>query len=132
MFETARNNGSVVDLNGLEKVEEVDKYTVKFTLKEAQTTFINSLVVTGIVPKHAYGKDYAENPIGSGPYQLVQWDKGQQLIVKANPEYYGNKPYFQKITFLFLSEDATFAAAQAGNVDVASIPAHLVSNKYLA
>ena len=122
-FETALNNGSVVDLNVLEKVEAVDDHTVKFTLKEAQTTFINSLVVTGIVPKHAYGKDYAENPIGSGPYQLVQWDKGQQLIVKANPEYYGKKPYFQKITFLFLSEDATFAAAQAGNVDVAAIPA---------
>ena len=122
-FETATNNGSVVDLNGLEKVEAVDDYTVKFTLKEAQSTFINSLVVTGIVPKHAYGKDYAENPIGSGPYQLVQWDKGQQLIVKANPEYYGNKPYFQKITFLFLNEDATFAAAQAGEVDVAAIPA---------
>ena len=31
--------------------------------------------------------------------KLVQWDKGQQLIVKANPEYYGKKPYFKKITF---------------------------------
>ncbi len=122
-FETAQKNGSVVDLNVLEKVEAVDDYKVTFTLKEAQSTFINSLVVTGIVPKHAYGKDYAENPIGSGPYQLVQWDKGQQLIVKANPEYYDKQPYFQKITFLFLSEDATFAAAQAGEVDVAAIPA---------
>ena len=117
------NNGSVVDLNGLEKVETVNDTTVKFTLKEAQSTFMNALVATGIVPEHAYGKDYAENPLGSGPYQLVQWDKGQQLIVKANPEYYGHKPYFQKITFLFLNEDATFAAAGAGEVDVASIPA---------
>ena len=124
-FETALNNGSVVDLNVVEKVEVVDDFTVKFMLKEAQSTFINSLVVTGIVPKHAYGKDYAENPIGSGPYQLVQWDKGQQLIVKANPEFYDKKPYFQKITFLFLSEDATYAAAQAGEVDVAAIPASL-------
>ena len=122
-FETAQKNGSVVDLNVLEKVEAVDDYKVTFTLKEAQSTFINSLVVTGIVPKHAYGKDYAENPIGSGPYQLVQWDKGQQLIVKANPEYYGKQPYFQKVTFLFLNEDATFAAAQAGEVDIAAIPA---------
>lgn len=122
-FETALNNGSVVDLNVLENVEAVNDTTVRFTLKEPQSTFINTLVVTGIVPEHAYGKDYAENPIGSGPYQLVQWDKGQQLIVKANPEYYGKKPYFQKVTFLFLNEDATFAAAQAGEVDVAAIPA---------
>lgn len=128
-FETAQKNGSVVDFNVLEKVEAVDNHTVKFTLKEAQSTFINSLIVTGIVPKHAYGKDYAENPIGSGPYQLVQWDKGQQLIVKVNPEYYDQKPYFQKITFLFLSEDATFAAAQAGKVDIAAIPASFSKQK---
>ncbi|MET3317861.1 UNVERIFIED_ORG: peptide/nickel transport system substrate-binding protein [Peribacillus simplex] len=122
-FETATKNGSVVDLNGMDKVEAMDDYTVKFTLKEPQSTFVNSLVGTGIVPKHAYGADYAENPIGSGPYQLVQWDKGQQLIIKANPEYYDKKPYFKKITFLFLNEDASFAAAQAGKVDLAYIPA---------
>lgn len=122
-FETATNNGSVVDLNGMDKVEAMDDYTVKFTLKEPQSTFVNSLVGTGIVPKHAYGADYAENPIGSGPYQLVQWDKGQQLIIKANPEYYDKKSYFKKITFLFLNEDASFAAAQAGKVDLAYIPA---------
>lgn len=122
-FETATKNGSVVDLNGMDKVEAMDNYTVKFTLKEPQSTFVNSLVGTGIVPKHAYGADYAENPIGSGPYQLVQWDKGQQLIIKANPEYYDKKSYFKKITFLFLNEDASFAAAQAGKVDLAYIPA---------
>ncbi|MFI8491582.1 ABC transporter substrate-binding protein [Peribacillus butanolivorans] len=122
-FETATKNGSVVDLNGMDKVEAMNDYTVKFTLKEPQSTFVNSLVGTGIVPKHAYGADYAENPIGSGPYQLVQWDKGQQLIIKANPEYYDKKSYFKKITFLFLNEDASFAAAQAGKVDLAYIPA---------
>ena len=129
-FETAQKNGSVIDLNVLEKVEANEDYKVTFTLKEPQSTFISSLIVTGIVPKHAYDKDYAENPIGSGPYQLVQWDKGQQLIVKANPEYFGEQPYFQKITFLFLSEDATFAAAQAGKVEVAAIPASFRNRKF--
>ncbi|MGE7924957.1 ABC transporter substrate-binding protein [Viridibacillus arvi] len=128
-FETAINNGSVVDLNGMSKVEAVDDYTVKFTLKEPQSTFVNSLVATGIVPKHAYGKDYAENPIGSGPFQLVQWDKGQQVIVKVNPEYYDKKPNFKQITFLFLNEDAAFAAAQAGTVDLAYIPAAFSKQK---
>lgn len=122
-FETASKNGSVVDLSVLDQVEAVNDYTVKFTLKEPQSTFVNSLIGTGIVPKHAYSADYAENPVGSGPFQLVQWDKGQQLIIKANPEYYDKQPYFKKITFLFLNEDASFAAAQAGKVDLAYIPA---------
>src|SRR5699024_10258414 len=65
--------------------------------------------------------DYNENPIGSGPYQLVQWDKGQQLIVEENPHYYGDTSYFKKLTFLFPDEDAAFAAAQAGEVDVVAI-----------
>lgn len=122
-YEQAANNGSVVDLNNLENVTLIDDYTVEFTLKKAQSTFVNSLIATGIVPKHAYGEDYATNPIGSGPYRLVQWDRGQQLIVETNPLYYEDQPYFKKLTFLFLNEDAAFAAAQTGEVDVVSIPA---------
>lgn len=128
-FETAAASGSVIDLNGLEKVEAVDNTTVTFTLREVQSTFVNNLVATGIVPKHAYDENYSENPVGSGPFQLVQWDRGQQMIVKSNPEYYSKKPYFKKLTFVFLNEDAAFAAAQAGTVDLAYIPAALSNRK---
>lgn len=122
-FEKAATSGSVVDLNALESVKAIDDTTVEFQLKEVQSTFVNHLVATGIVPAHAYGEDYAENPIGSGPFKMVQWDKGQQLIVSANELYYEGTPYFKKLTFLFLNEDAAFAAAQAGTVDFAYIPA---------
>ncbi|SUD90561.1 ABC transporter substrate-binding protein [Psychrobacter phenylpyruvicus] len=130
-FEKALQSASVVDLNILQKVEAIDDTVVRFTLKKPQSTFVNSLVATGIVPEHAYDNNYAQNPIGSGPYQLVQWDKGQQLIVKENPEYYGKHPYFKKLTFLFLSEDAAFAAAQAGTVDMTYLPAAF-SNKEIS
>ncbi|WP_309121798.1 ABC transporter substrate-binding protein [Paenibacillus sp.] len=122
-FETAASSGSVVDLQILDRVEAVDEFTVRFTLKQAQSTFLHSLIATGIVPEHVHDGNYATHPVGSGPFQLVQWDKGQQLIVTANPRYYGAKPFFEKITFLFLDEDAAFAAARAGTVDVAYIPA---------
>jgi len=120
-FQTAKESGSIIDLSNLEKVEALDPFTVVFTLKEPESTFIYLLVTTGIVPKHAYDEHYNEKPIGSGPYQLVQWDKGQQIIVEANPSYYGEKPFFKKLTFLFLEEDAAFAAAQAGEVDVVAV-----------
>lgn len=122
-FDTASKSGSVIDLNVMEMVEATDTFVVKFFLKQPQSTFINSLISTGIVPKHAHGDGYSEQPIGSGPFKFVQWDKGQQLIVEVNPEYYGTKPSFKKLTFLFLSEDAAFAAAKAGQVDMAQIPA---------
>lgn len=121
-FETAAKSGSAIDLSNLKSVEAIGEHSVKFTLKEPQSTFMQMLVATGIVPKHAHGTDYAQKPIGSGPFKLVQWDKGQQVIVEPNPEYYGPKSQFKKITFLFLNEDAAFAAAKAGKVDVTAIP----------
>ena len=122
-YDKAAEAGSVVDLNVIDEVRVIDDLTVEFILKEPQSTFANTLIATGIIPEHAYDEDYATNPLGSGPYKFVQWDKGQQLIVEANPEYYDEKPYFKKLTFLFLNEDAAFAAAQAGNVDITYIPA---------
>lgn len=121
-FNTAATSGSVVDLTQLETVTALDDYTVEFRLRQPQSTFIHRLITMGIVPQHAHGPDYGRNPIGSGPYKLVRWDEGQQLIVEANPHYYGPKPHFQRLVFLFLDEDAAFAAARAGEVQVVSVP----------
>ena len=46
---------------------------------------------------------------------MKQWDKGQQVIFEANPDYYGEQPKIKKVTVLFMEEDAALAAArQAG------------------
>lgn len=126
-FQTTAQSGSVVDLNYLEKVEAIDKYQVKFILKTAQSPFIYAVAKTGIVPKHAHNEKYGDHPIGSGPYKFVQWDKSQQLIVEANQNYYGKKPFFKKVTFLYYNEDASFAAAKAGEIDVAFTNPNLAS-----
>ena len=120
-YDTTSKSGSVTDLTNIKSVEALDSYTVKFTLNNQQSTFINILAKTGIVPKHAHNQDYAQKPIGSGPYKFVQWDKGQQLIAEVNTEYYGQKPFFKKITFLYLTEEASFAAAKSGKVDIAAV-----------
>ena len=121
-FQTAQESDSIVDLNNLKQVTQLDDYTIKFTLNEPQSTFIYTLISTGIVPKHLYDETYNENPIGSGPFQLLQWNKGEQLIVVENPYYYGEKPFFKKLTFLFSTEETAFAMAKAGEVDVVSVP----------
>ncbi len=120
-FETAAKSGSIVDLSVLKEIKTSGNYSIQFILNKPQSTFITNLLSLGIVPKHGYGKDYASNPVGSGPYKLVQWNKGQQLIVETNLEYYGQKPYFNKITFLFLNEDAAFAASKVGTVDISYV-----------
>lgn len=121
-FETAAKRGSTIDLTNLQSVHSPEPYVVEFKLKEPQSTFITHLLSIGIVPKHVHGEHYARDPVGSGPYKLVQWDRGQQLIVEANPLYYGEQPVFRRLTFLFLQDDVALGAARAGQVDVVAIP----------
>jgi peptide/nickel transport system substrate-binding protein len=121
-FNTAIGSNSELDMSNLEKATAINDTAVKFELKEPQSSFIWKLRYVGIVPEHAYEKDtYGSNPIGSGPYKLVQWDKSQQAIFELNEDYYGEKPYFKKITMLFLDKDTAFAAAKSGEVDIAEI-----------
>ena len=128
-FNTAANASGSLDLSMLDKAVAVGNYTVEFYLDDPQSTFIYKLVNLGIIPEHAYNESYGQNPIGSGPYKFVQWDKGQQVIFEANPDYYGEEPYFQKLTLLFMASDTAFAAAKAGQVDIAEIPASYANQK---
>ena len=51
-------------------------------------------------------------------FHMKQWDKGQQVIFEANPDYYGEAPKMKHVTVLFMEEDAAFAAVQAGQADL--------------
>ena len=118
-FQTAKNSQSALDLSNLADCEAVDPHQLRITLHQPSSTFLHTAATLGIVPAHAYGEDYADHPIGSGPWRFVQWNKGEQLILEANQDYYGEIPKIQRLTLVFMDEDAAFAAAQAGQVDVA-------------
>ena len=121
-FNTAIGSNSELDMSNLENAKAINDTSVEFKLKEPQSSFIWRLRYVGIVPEHAYKKEtYGSNPVGSGPYKLIQWDKGQQAIFKLNEDYYGKKPFFKKITMLFLDKETAFAAAKSGDVDIAEV-----------
>ncbi len=128
-FTQAKQGGGKVDLNHLANATVTGKYDLTLSLSQRDTTFINRLITLGIVPKHAYNKDYGRNPIGSGPYKLTEWTEGQQMVAEINPHYYGKKPFFKKITFLFTDEDTSFAAARAGKVHMVVVPQSLAHQK---
>ncbi|MEV6286199.1 ABC transporter substrate-binding protein [Kribbella sp. NPDC051770] len=126
-FTTASRSGGLTDVTALRQAVAIDNDTVELRLHRPQSTFVNRLVSLGIVPQHAHGKDYARKPIGSGPFTLVQWDQGQQLIVQRNESYYGPKPAFERVVFTFTGEDATLAAAKAGQTSLAAVPSNLAT-----
>lgn len=68
-----------------------------------------------------YGLYYNNNPetsVSSGPFVLEEWSKDRRLILKANPNYGGHKPYLEKIIVEFGDLKQEFAAYRAGEVDV--------------
>jgi len=120
---TARDGGSSsLDLTKIADAKATDDYTVEFTLSERFSSFESITGKLCIVPAAGYDEQqYRTNPIGSGPFKLVQWDKGQQLIIEPNEKYYGTISPFKQITVLFLDGEAVLANAQSGMLDVAMI-----------
>lgn len=128
-LETAKAAQGSVDLTYMEKAVAKDETTVEITLSRPTSIFLNTLASVGIVPKHAYSEDYGRAPIGSGPYQFVEWRAQEQLLFTANQAYYGGVPPIKNITVVFMSEDAALAGVQAGKIDVAYSSATLGSTQ---
>ena len=118
-YNTVKAVSSVNDFTMLKEAVAVDDTTVEFHMEKEYSIWPYTMAIVGIVPEHAYGPDYGSNPIGSGRYIMKQWDKGQQIIFEANPDYYGEEVKMKKVTVVFMDEDAAFAAAKAGQVDLA-------------
>ena len=119
-YNTVKETSSVNDFTMLDRAEALNDTTVVFHMTRPFSIWPYTMAAVGILPEHAYdSRTYGTNPIGSGRYMLKQWDQGQQVILEANPDYYGEAPKMKQVTILFMEEDAAFLAAQAGQVDVA-------------
>ena len=111
-YNTVKSSSSVNDFTMLDYAEAPDDTTVVFHMTRPFSIWPYTMAIVGIVPEHTYDSaTYGSNPIGSGRYTLVQWDRGEQIILEANPDYYGEAPKIKKVTILFMEEDAAFLAA---------------------
>lgn len=126
-FNAAKASAGKVNMGRFVSAEAPNAQTVVLHLSAPQSTFINVLASLGIVPAGKHGSDYAFHPIGSGPYTLVSYQPGQQMIMEANPHYQGKKNDFDKVVLLFMDEDSAYAAAQTGQLDLVKIPQSLAS-----
>lgn len=63
----------------------------------------------------------AAQPDGTGPYTLVTWDRNNQVVMKAKPNYFLGKPRIQNVIFKDMPDDASrLAALESGAVDIIS------------
>lgn len=109
----------------LKSIEALDDSTVKFTLCAPDVAFPSKAAFSAFaIHSAAQLKATAgtsallDNPIGTGPYILDKWNKGDSIIMKANPNYWGEKAKSDQLVFRWSKEGAQrLLELQAGTVD---------------
>jgi peptide/nickel transport system substrate-binding protein len=119
--------GAVGLIENIKSVDVVDRYTVRFTLKQPDATTLSrlseALPIADIVspkttPANRIAKGFREYA-GTGPYRLVQYVPGQRMVYEAYPRYWGPKPKSRRVITTFYADSAALAAAvESGQVDV--------------
>ncbi|WP_143073509.1 ABC transporter substrate-binding protein [Actinokineospora terrae] len=105
----------------LDKVNAVDQRTVRFDLRQPYADFLDLLVLG--IPAQA---STPAKPIGTGPYQLVEWRPGQQMTLTANKAYFGGRPAITTVTVEFIQDDQDRAKRMRdGKLDGTELPPRL-------
>lgn len=112
-------------LNGINEVIVKSPYEVEFHLASKNLVFLATLTnySTAIMSPTAgqkYGKEkYGENPVGTGPLMLKEWNHGSSLVLTKNPNYWGKEPTVDNVTVKVVPEDASrVMMIKSGDADI--------------
>lgn len=110
---------------GKVEFEEIDEHTFTATFPFLNAGAIEMLGGNMIMPRSVYGEvtdfendDTVDNPVGSGPYKLLEYLPGQYLNFEANPDYFLGAPNIGNVVFQIITNENTgMTAIQAGEVN---------------
>ncbi len=101
-------------LKPLKEVRVIDDYTVEFRLKQPYAPFIGVLAMGSMAifsPSsfQKLGDKVSKEPqgLGTGPYKFSQWIRGEKIVLVRNDDYWGPKPFFDKVVFYVIPDAQT-------------------------
>jgi peptide/nickel transport system substrate-binding protein len=113
-------------LKQLKSSKAVDEYTFQIELSTPNAGLIEALAslpnyyMESPAAFEKYGKDVGQHAVGTGPFKLVEWVRGQRMVMARNDDYWGKKPYVDQMVYRPIIEPAARAAAlKAGEVQIA-------------
>jgi peptide/nickel transport system substrate-binding protein len=120
-------NGTVISVKAgsytaLSSIEAPDPATVIFHLKRPDPSLPFNLCdgAIGIVP-FGSGRDFAQHPIGSGPFTFVSQQLDRDVVLARNPSYWGPEPNIPRLRFAVVPDATTRALElEKGSADVES------------
>lgn len=117
----------IVELKTVKEVNIVDEYTVNIITDVPDPIIPNKMVLFGgvmVPPKYIEekGEDhFAKNPVGTGPFKFVSWQKDYEVVMEANTEYWDGAPKINTLKFRAIPNYADLVAAvKTGEVDIAA------------
>jgi len=127
LIDPKRSSAAKNNVDMIERVEVVDEYTVRMHLKSAFAPFLNHLnhpgagAVMSMNALKQHGDKIGINPVGTGPFKFVKWLKGSEIVLERFDGYWGEKPYFERIVFKPVPEEASrIMMLETGEADVAN------------
>ncbi|PIQ82388.1 MAG: peptide-binding protein [Candidatus Omnitrophica bacterium CG11_big_fil_rev_8_21_14_0_20_64_10] len=115
------------DFKSVTSVTAPDPYTVEVRYAEPFAPALDSWA-KWIMPKHLLeGQDllttpFKSRPVGTGPFRLKEWRRGQRITLTANPTHHAGRPYLNGIVFRIIPDQSTiFLELQAGGIDSGSL-----------
>lgn len=113
----------------IDHFEKIDDYTVRMVMAEVDPVIITKLSGYGaaIVPKQFIeenGNDYvsATNIPGTGPFQIVEYEKDAQLVLEAFDGYWGEPAKIQEVIYRIIPDDSTrLAEFLSGGIDILTL-----------
>jgi peptide/nickel transport system substrate-binding protein len=135
-FETQAGPGWVwnnIGVAGMDQVERIDDYTIQLNdvrpssitepLMRDQTLGVldSELVQANATDEDPWALEFlGRNYAGNGQYVLESWETGTRMVLAANPDYWGEEPYFTRVELQVVPESANrLALLRDGAVDVA-------------
>jgi len=107
-------------------VEAVDDTTVRVRTKAPYPLMLERLSTFSMVPERYVREkgddEFGRRPIGTGPYQFVEWVQGQNVTIERNEQYWGDKPAFRQVVYRQIMESNTAVA------ELLNGTAHIVMN----
>jgi peptide/nickel transport system substrate-binding protein len=117
----------IVELRFVTKVNVVDAQTVDVLTSQPDPILPEKMSLFGgvIVPpnyiKTKGDATFAAKPVGTGPFLFQSWQRDSQIVLTANPKYWGGKPAIDKLTFKVMPDPAaSLASLQSGELDIVS------------